>query len=225
MNPKLHPAHVFGFIVSALILAGAIWVALHGPTGPIPMHFDASGQVDRYGTRYELAAVLAGMSVLNLIVGFLTGKQADTTPDPVRQKALRSGQYVTVAIMAAVAAFISWSSLGPSAASGMTSLSGAMAFMGAVFLALGAILGRVGPNAFIGVRTPWAFKSRLAWDKSNRLAGRLMFWTGLVGLIASPLSPQPFGLIALTVAVVLMAIFSAYESWRVWKNDPEAQSF
>ncbi len=143
----------------------------------------------------------------------------------MRQKALRSGQYVTVAIMAAVAAFISWSSLGPSAASGMTSLSGAMAFMGAVFLALGAILGRVGPNAFIGVRTPWAFKSRLAWDKSNRLAGRLMFWTGLVGLIASPLSPQPFGLIALTVAVVLMAIFSAYESWRVWKNDPEAQSF
>lgn len=225
MKTKLHPAHIFGFVVSALILAAALWVALRGPSGPIPMHFDASGQVDRYGTRYELAVVLAGLSVLNLIVSFLTGKQADTTVDPVRRKALRSGQYVSVAIVGAVAAFIGWSSLGPSAASGITSLSVGMTFMGAVFVTLGAIIGRVGPNAFIGVRTPWAFKSRLAWDKSNRLAGRLMFWSGLAGLIASPFSPQPFGLVALTVVVMLMAALSVYESWRVWKNDPEAHPF
>jgi len=222
---NLHPAHVFGFVVSALVLAGAAWVALRGPAGPIPMHFDASGQVDRYGTRYELAAVLAGLSALNLTVSFLTGKQADATPDPVRQKALRSGQYVSVAIVGAVAAFMGWSSLGPAAASGATSLSIGMAFAGAVLVTVGAIIGRVGPNAFIGVRTPWAFKSRLAWDKSNRLAGRLMFWSGLAGLIASPFAPQPFGLATLTIGALLMAALSIYESWRVWKNDPEAHPF
>ena len=45
-----------------------------------------------------------------------------------------------------------------------------MAVFGLLFAALGALLGRVGPNPWVGVRTPWAYKSRTAWDRSNRLA-------------------------------------------------------
>ena len=100
-----------------------------------------------------------------------------------------------------------------------------MAFLAFILLITGAILGRVGPNPFIGVKTPWAYKSRLAWERSNRLAGRLMFWLGAASLIASPFIAQPAGLIGLIAAVLIAAVWSAVESWRVWRTDPDRQPF
>ncbi|WP_312065578.1 SdpI family protein [Brevundimonas sp.] len=222
---RLTPTDRVAAIVSLLILTGAIWVATHGPQSPIPLHFDAAGQADRYGSRYELAATLAGLAGLNLLVAWMTGRQAASVADPVRRKGLQRGQWLSILIMGAVAAFIGWSSLGPAAASGVTHMGGAMAFTAFILLITGAVLGRVSPNPIIGVKTPWAYKSRLAWDRSNRLAGRLMFWLGALGLIASPFVVQPAGMIALIVGVLIAALWSVFESWRVWRADPERQPF
>lgn len=212
-------------IISVLILTVAVWIAIYGPQTPIPVHFDAAGQANRYGSRYELAATLGGLALLNLLVNWVTGRQAAATPEPVRRKGLRGGQWLSSLILGIVTVFIVWSSLGPDAASGFAPPSGAMAFLSLIFLIMGALLGRVSPNPFIGVKTPWAYKSRLAWDRSNRLAGRLMFWLGAAGLIASPLIPQPLGVIALITGVLIASAWSAFESWRVWRADPDRQPF
>ncbi|MBB4799733.1 putative membrane protein [Brevundimonas bullata] len=222
-NPTL--ADTAAAIVSLLILTGAVWIAIYGPETPIPVHFDAAGQANRYGSRYEVAAVLAGLALLNLLVAWMTGRQAASVADPVRRKGLQRGQWLSVLIMGAVAAFIAWASLGPAAASGVSHPGVAMAFTAFILLITGAVLGRVSPNPFIGVKTPWAYKSRLAWDRSNRLAGRLMFWLGAAGLIASPFAPQPAGMITLLAAVLIAAVWSGFESWRVWRTAPDRQPF
>jgi uncharacterized membrane protein len=77
----------------------------------------------------------------------------------------------------------------------------------------------------VGVRTPWTYKSRLAWDRSNRLAGRLLFLIGLAGLVSAPWAVQPLALIALIVAILVAAVWSVIESWRVWRTDPDRQPF
>lgn len=212
-------------IVTLLILTGAAWIAIYGPETPIPVHFDAAGQADHYGSRYEVAAVLAGLALLNLLVAWMTGRQAASVADPIRRKGLQRGQWLSVLIMGAVAAFIAWASLGPAATSGVSHPGVAMAFTAFILLITGAVLGRVSPNPFIGVKTPWAYKSRLAWDRSNRLAGRLMFWLGAAGLIASPFAFQPDGMITLLAAVLIAAGWSVFESWRVWRTDPDRQAF
>lgn len=222
-NPTL--ADTAAAIVSLLILTGAVWIAIYGPETPIPVHFDAAGQANRYGSRYEVAAVLAGLALLNLLVAWMTGRQAASVADPVRRKGLQRGQWLSVLIMGAVAAFIAWASLGPAAASGVSHPGVAMAFTAFILLITGAVLGRVSPNPFIGVKTPWAYKSRLAWDRSNCLAGRLMFWLGAAGLIASPFAPQPAGMITLLAAVLIAAVWSGFESWRVWRTAPDRQPF
>lgn len=211
--------------VSLLLIAGAAWIALKGPTTPIPVHFDLSGKADRFGSRYELAGVLAFLGVLNVIVAFLTGQQVKAATDPVRQKALRRGQMLSISIMAVVSVMICWASLGPQASEGVFSPTITSYFLSGISLLLGAVLGKVGPNAFIGVKTPWAYKSRLAWDKSNRLAGRLMFWIGVAGLIATPFGPQPVTSILIVVGILGAALWAVIESWRVWRTDPEAHSF
>ncbi len=225
MMKNLTLADTVAAIVSLLILTGAAWIAVYGPEAPIPVHFDAAGQANRYGSRYELAAVLAGLGLLNLLVAWMTGRQAASVADPVRRKGLQRGQWLSILIMGAVAVFVAWASLGPAAATGVSPPGVAMAFTAVILLATGAILGRVSPNPFIGVKTPWAYKSRLAWDRSNRLAGRLMFWLGAIGLIASPFVIQPAGMIALIVGVLIAALWSVFESWRVWRADPERQPF
>ena len=73
-NPTL--ADTAAAIVSLLILTGAVWIAIYGPETQIPVHFDAAGQANRYGSRYEVAAVLAGLALLNLLVALMTGRQA-----------------------------------------------------------------------------------------------------------------------------------------------------
>jgi uncharacterized membrane protein len=225
MTKHLTLADTVAAIVSLLILTGAAWIAVYGPETPIPVHFDAAGQADRYGSRYELAAVLAGLALLNLLVAWMTGRQAASVADPIRRKGLQRGQWLSILIMGAVCAFVGWTSLGPAAASRASHPGVAMAFTAFILLITGAVLGRVSPNPFIGVKTPWAYKSRLAWDRSNRLAGRLMFWLGAIGLIASPFVVQPTGMISLIIAVLIAAAWSVFESWRVWRADPERQPF
>lgn len=224
MMKNIHPARALTYALGGILLCTAAWVALYGPTEPIPMQYGLTGDVNRYGSRYELAGVFAVMAIVAVISSTLTGAQADQT-EGYGRKPLRKGQYTSLIIIALVSVFIGWSSLGRSVDAGAYPMSLAMGFLSVIMIMVGAILGRMPPNAFVGVRTPWAFKSRLAWDKSNRLAGRLMFFIGFAGLIASPFISQPIGMIALTVLILIAALLSGYESWRVWRSDPEAQNF
>ena len=43
---------------------------------------------------------------------------------------------------------------------------------------------------------------RSAWDKSNRLAGRLLTLVGLAGLVAVPMAPQPVGFHTMMIGIV-----------------------
>jgi uncharacterized membrane protein len=211
-------------LVSAVILAAAVLVAFKGPAGPLPLHFDLNGHPNRWGDRTELAGTLA---LLAGLVGATAGGMswyAARAEDPARRRSLRVGQLISLLVIAVVAAFLGGTVLG----AGPTGTVGAhwvTSSLGLVMLVTGAFLGRVGPNPVIGVRTPWNFKSRLAWDRSNRLAGRLFFWLGMASLLAGPLLPPAIGMTSLTVAVLIAAAWSVFESWRVWRTDPDRQPF
>lgn len=202
-------------------LAVAAWIGLEGPTGPIPVHFGLDGQPDRWGDRNEVALTLGGLTLLLGAVAALCGAYAKQAADRGRRQGLIAGQAVTTLTMVISGAMIAGLAL-----SGATPPPAVhMAGLSLLFACIGAFLGRVGPNAGVGLRTPWTFKSRLAWDRSNRLAGRLFFLIGLAGLAAAPFAPQPLGLQAVLAAVVLAAVWSVVESWRVWRTDPDRQPF
>ena len=211
-------------LFATVILAAAIWIALKGPTGPIAMHFDIQGRPNRWGDRQELAGTLALMSGL---LGATAGGMswfAVRAEDLARRRSLRVGQLVSVLSIAVVSAILAGTILG-SPQDGAATTGWATAGLGLLLLVIGAFLGRVGPNPVIGVRTPWNFKSRLAWDRSNRLAGRLFFWLGLVGILVGPFAPPAVGMTGLVVAILVAAAWSAFESWRVWRTDPDRQPF
>lgn len=210
---------------AALAAAGQAALGLYvwrfGPTTPIPMHFDLAGQVDRWGDRTEAALVIAAMGAVSLATGWALDISARRPEaDEARRRGLGLAKAITVSAPCLVSAMMAGLTFAPN-----TSATGGLSIvlMGvcALIAVVGAVMGKIAPNALVGVRTPWSLNSRLSWEKSNRLAGRLFFWCGLIGVFLAPAAPQPLGLQALVGALLLIAVLTVVESWRVWRADPE----
>lgn len=212
-------------VLTVVISALALWTLTKAPDVAYPMHFSAAGEVNRWGSRSELALVFGFMSIMSAITAGMMGWYAGQSDDPARQRSLKAGQIVSLISIGGVTAFMGWACLGSVFGAAIPSVSWIMALTGVILAVTGAGLGRVGPNPIIGVRTPWSFKSRLAWDRSNRLAGRLFFWLGLGMILSAPVIPQPTGIMLMTALILIAAGWSVFESWRVWRSDPERQPF
>lgn len=213
--------------LGAIMLATAGYIWRFGPEGPLPMHFNLHGEVDRWGERTEAAGVLAGMALL-MVVGHLVMSRAARDPKVVGQvrRTLNLGQGLNLAIFALVGLLIASLGLGriPAGQDPAAKLRALMAFISFMMLVLGASVGKVAPNRWVGVRTHWNFRSRLAWDKSNRLIGRIYFWAGLAGILILPFVPQPVGIHLVTLALIGGALAAVFESWRVWRTDPDRRA-
>lgn len=201
----------------------ALYIGLQGPTTPMPLHWNGDWQVDRWGDRVDFALQTGGLALIGLASAGgmgLGAVRAEAAGDASRGRSLRIGQGIVVFAFTVVGLLIAWAGLGHA-----TVDTGPAVMMGGVSLILlivGAFVGRVAPNPLIGVRTPWSYKSRLSWDRSNRLAGRLFCLLGLAGLIAAPAASQPAGTYALVGGVLFSALVSVFESWRA---DPNRQPF
>jgi len=98
---------------------------------------------------------------------------------------------------------------------------GLFALLWVVIALKGAAMGKLKPGSAIGLRVSWTRQSRLAWDRSHRTLGRILFWGGLVGLVTTPIV-EPFASIAMWFATVALAVTTALvESWRTWRLDPD----
>lgn len=223
MTFKLTRMEIAAGVVVLGQLALAAYTARFGTTGPVPMHFDLAGNVDRWGNRAEAAAailVIAGVTAA--CAAFMAFGLRKDNPDAARRRGLTLGMGITLVVTGAVALlpFVLATPLFSAEQAGK--LGGA--FLCLILAVVGALLGKVPPNALIGVRTPWSLTSRLAWDRSNRLAGRLFFWGGLIGLPVTFLLPPQVAMASVTTAVLLIGVYVVFESYRVWRTDPDRRA-
>lgn len=208
--------------ISLIMAAAGAGIVFAGPEALMPVHWGPGGEADGWAGREVVGGAILAFGLLTLLLGGGIGLAAGRSSDPNRRRALRYAQLVVLLTLPVLTLAIGSASLAQ-----LTSIGAAvpMAVMGLIFVLIGAVLGRVGPNPVVGVRTPWTYKSRLAWERSNRLAGRLFFLLGLGGLAAAAFVPQPLGIQLMLAGVVIAALWSVFESWRVWRSDPERQPF
>jgi uncharacterized membrane protein len=223
MTFKLTRMETTAGIVVLAQLALAAYTARFGTTGPVPMHFDLAGNPDRWGDRTEAAgAILIIAAITAACAGAMAFSLRTSQPDAARRRGLTLGMGLILAVVGAVA-LLPFTLATPMFSAVEAGRMGG-AFLCLILAVAGAVLGKVPPNALVGVRTPWSLTSRLAWDRSNRLAGRLFFWGGLIGLPITPLLPSQVAMAGVTTAVLLIAVYVVFESWRVWKSDPDRRA-
>ena len=193
------------YIIAAAVIA-VTWVVtlLLYPRLPeqIPLHWNISGHVDRYGSRenvFVLPAVMIGVVALCVVLPWLSPKRFEL--DSFRSTFL----YIMLLILGLLVylhALTFWAALDKP-------LDINRALFGALFLFLiltGNVLGKVRRNFFIGVRTPWTLASEKVWYATHRFTARLLVISGVIGLLSLILTPNPWIGLAILIASSLASV-------------------
>jgi len=202
--------------ILAAMLAAAAWGWGRMPER-IPVHWNLDGEIDRYGGRFEgvllLPLIAVGTYLLFLFLPRL---------DPGRDNYARfRGAYLTIrvailVVLGAVHAAVLAGALGREVSLGR----GITPLIAALFVAVGLVLGKVRPNWFVGIRTPWTLSSKRSWTRSHRLGGWLFTLVGLSTLAASLVGAAAATAVLLAGGVATATVVLAY-SYLVWRTDPE----
>jgi uncharacterized membrane protein len=201
------------------LLAACLAIGLYSlVTSPdtVPVHWGIDGQVDRFGSRYELLALPAIGVAVYLLMLFLPRF------DPGRENYARfAGAYsilrlAILGLLTGLYAVIAVASHDP--AFNPMMLLGAL--LGVFFIVLGALMGRLRPTYFTGIRTPWTLTSERAWDATHRVGGWVFGGLGVVTLVCA------LGVPALTIFVLaggaLLGVLGlTVYSYLVWRADPD----
>ncbi len=104
-------------------------------------------------------------------------------------------------------------------------LPGAILVSVAVLIAVtGNFMGKSRSTFLIGgLKGPWSLSSEYAWEKSNRLAGRLFVLSALLTLAVYALAGVRAGFETLACTLVLSAVIGFAASYVYWKHDPDRQ--
>lgn len=203
-------------IVAMFAAAAVVWP---GAPSRIPMHWDFSGQVDGYGGKVE---GLLGLPLLALGIYLLMRYLPNF--DPGRANYPRfAGAYAALRIgilclMAALYALVLVSvEKVPVDVSRIVPV-----LVGALFVLVGALMGKIRPNWFVGIRTPWTISSKVAWIRTHRLGGWLFLAVGMLFILTGALGFGRFGFIPIGAMLAMIVALFVY-SYVVWRADPEKQ--
>jgi len=202
-----------GLLVAAAAVASAL--AYSGLPERVPVHWNLSGEVDRYGSRTE---ALLLMPLMMLAVWGLM--RLLPRIDPLRANYAKfAGTYELLidAILAMLFLIHVGILLGASGAPDSVTIVVRLA-VGAMFVVLGNVMPRTRQNWFIGVRTPWTLASARVWEKTHRVGGYAFVVLGILVLLTAPLAPQ-VGMPFLTAGIVVVALGTVVYSYLEWRKE------
>jgi len=92
--------------------------------------------------------------------------------------------------------------------------------LGGVITVMGNQLGKLRPNFFVGIRTPWTLSSDAVWHQTHRLGGFACVGAGLVMITAGLTIPNPKLMLPIAVGAMLVATLGpAAWSYKLWRDE------
>ncbi len=218
MKTSVRSEWPFWALLAAMFIASAVaW-----PIVPerFPMHFDLHGKVDHWGAKADapmplllLPAVGVGIYLLMVFLPRIDPGRANYDRFVTVYWVIR---FVILAHLAVLHATVLLITLGYNVDIARTALLSA----GILLLVVGSITGKIRPNWFVGLRTPWTLSSKLSWTHSQRAAGWTFVVLGPLALLAAFL-PGPWNIAVFIGSVILAIVGLVIYSYLVWRRDPD----
>src|SRR5215217_6557489 len=176
--------------VPFIYLAG-LWSSL---PARVPMHFNVTGTIDKYGTKNDLLTLVTGISVASASIYFiLSNLHRLRKKAPVENRSRM--QKIALAILSFMTVVLCW--LLYIMQKGV--LGNNIKFILAAVFLLVAVIGNympnLKPNYFAGFRLPWTLHNETNWRKTHHLAGQTWFAGGLFCMLVCLLLPLKVALI------------------------------
>jgi uncharacterized membrane protein len=203
--------------IVVLMIAAASWGFAHLPDGrPIPVHFNAEGVVDGWGSPVMLF-LLPGIAALNWALMWVLPRI-----DPRGENIIRSAKAYGIVWLAITVVLALIQGIMVSSALGVDvhRLTLFPMLIGGLLIVIGNVMGKMRWNSTVGIRTPWALADERVWDKTQRFGGRMMVASGIVVMIAA-LSPalQPHIDVVITASVLAVTLTIYCQSYLYWRSD------
>ncbi len=202
-------------IATMFIAAGVLW-----PTIPsrVPIHWNASGQADGFGGKFEGLLLMPLITIgLYLLLFFIP------RIDPGRANyAQFAGAYLVVRyVVLVVDVGIYILTILAIKGVGIDMSRAVMSTTAVMFIVFGQVLGKIRPNWFVGVRTPWTLSSKRSWVRTHRVAGWLFTLSGILFLALAIIGIGAAMVWIMLSVLGVMVVFLVVYSYVEWRNDPE----
>ena len=215
---KAHKWMISLMLLSVVMLG--IFLTLAPDT--IPVHYNASGEIDRWGSKYEFLifpVLTAIMGIFMALVGRHEGQKGDVANETV---VLGVGIWVMV-LFNAIWLFFYWKTLSGTDLNGDAGLSikVVLLLLSASFLPLGNQMPKATRNSLYGLRTKWSMADDVCWQKSQRLGGYSMMAAGILGIVLVSLLPDMWAAYALVGLLLIMTVAATVGTYLIWKKENE----
>ncbi|MEM7112709.1 MAG: SdpI family protein [Chloroflexota bacterium] len=213
---------IFTAVVAVIMFLVSAWAWQQIPAGEqVPVHWNAAGEADRFGSKFE------GLLLMPIIMVVVMGVVAAVTfIEPKRRNLLQSHRAFG-AFWIAISLFflmlhvtMTLITLGYAIPINIAISVG----LGLLFIVIGNFLGKIRSTYTFGIRTPWTLDSELSWNKTHRLGGKLFMLAGVATLLSGLFFDGEILVVVMLVSILGAALVSTVYSYFVWKQDPEIQA-
>ncbi len=168
----------------------------------LPVHFDGNGEPNGYGSKLVFIFLPLGLYLLLIVVPFIDPRKSNYE--------LFSSTYFKIRII--LSAFLGllntvviYNELhGISKIGSFVPIS---VFI--LFTLLGIYMGNISPNYFVGIKVPWTLNNDEVWIRTHKLAGKLWFWGGILGIV-SLFFVKNAALVMLPIIIVITVVPIVY---------------
>lgn len=200
-------------LTALLLMVAASLYAWGRVPEQLPVHWGIDGAPDRYGGRLEALGVFP-------LVGLFLYILALMLPRVVAQH--EQNEKLTGAVLRIVLLGLTPLHLGLvanhlGAELAVPRLAGLV--VGVILMGVGNLLPKAQPSRWVGVRTPWTFKSKESWYKSRRVGGWTMTLSGLAFFVTALITPSTTALFVVVAATLLAVSGLLLYSYFVWRAD------
>lgn len=173
----------------------------------MPVHWNFSGQVDRYWPKLY-ALLLAPMLGILFVILFSVLSKIDPRKEKY-QKFRKTWEIIQILLLSFVVYLqfiILYMSMVPNGDITKLMLIG----IGILFVLIGNYMGKVRQNYFVGFKTPWALANEDVWNKTQRVGGLMFVFTGIVFIIEAFFKWYllPVFIIVMVLTVILPILYS-----------------
>jgi uncharacterized membrane protein len=190
-----------------MIVAAAGATAWWYPALPaqVPTHWNIDGKVDGTGPRWVVWLLGPGLMLFMFLLAYVLPR---VSPKRFEIAPFKPTFEYFIVVLVAVTGYFYAVTLASMVGTGLPMQRAVPAGVFVLLILLGNPMGKVQPNFYVGIRTPWSLACPRVWRATHRLAGQLMVASGLLGLLAIALGAS-FGVL-MAVGVTWAFVAAVY---------------
>jgi uncharacterized membrane protein len=192
----------------------------------MPVHYNFFGEVNRFGSKYELLVILAISLIFSAVMILYTKNEKNK--EVGNQKVFSLINICFLIFFNIINAYFIYIGYINSSNQGSANPDNSMQIisivMAVLFSFMGYLMPKVKRNHVFGVRTIWSMKNDEVWKKSQYFSGIAMIIGGVLSIIGSIILPKAIVFIFMFSIIIIISVVSVFASYIIWRKYNETKS-